>query len=232
MFESFTDRSRQAVVLAQKEARRLNHHCIGTEHLLLGLIHEEEAQAARVLAACGISLEAARSHVNEMVAPGDSSAPGHIPFTPQARKVLELAGSEALERKLNYTGTEHMLLGLIGEGDGIAAQVLASLGVAREVVEQRVDELGVTGTSERTPEEEACRMRVRVSGDRLEISVDDPELVRGLREMDVALSGFDQASPFPDLWKAVRATTPDLARRFESKPQWRAGGWRDQTLAG
>src|SRR6476660_7785304 len=124
MFERFTDRSRRVVVLAQEEARMLNHNYIGTEHLLLGLIHEGEGVAAKAIEALGISLAAVRSEVNEMVGRGERASAGHIPFTPRAKKVLELSLREALQLGHNYIGTEHILLGLIREGEGVAAQVL------------------------------------------------------------------------------------------------------------
>ena len=130
MFERFTDRARRVVVLAQEEARLLNHNYIGTEHLLLGLIHEGEGVAAKTLEALGVGLEAVRSQVNDMVGSGEHrSKEGHIPFTPRAKKVLELSLREAIDLSHNYIGTEHVLLGLIREHDGVAAKVLAQLGV-------------------------------------------------------------------------------------------------------
>ena len=128
MFERFTDRARRVVVLAQEEARLLNHNYIGTEHILLGLIHEGEGVAAKALESLGISLEAVRSQVEEIIGQGGSSPSGHIPFTPRAKKVLELSLREALQLGHNYIGTEHILLGLIREGEGVAAQVLVKLG--------------------------------------------------------------------------------------------------------
>jgi ATP-dependent Clp protease ATP-binding subunit ClpC len=128
MFERFTDRARRVVVLAQEEARLLNHSYIGTEHILLGLIHEGEGVAAKALESLGISLEAVRSQVEEIIGQGGSSPSGHIPFTPRAKKVLELSLREALQLGHNYIGTEHILLGLIREGEGVAAQVLVKLG--------------------------------------------------------------------------------------------------------
>src|SRR5881398_2625776 len=128
MFERFTDRARRVVVLAQEEARLLNHSYIGTEHILLGLIHEGEGVAAKALESLGISLEAVRSQVEEIIGQGGSSPSGHIPFTPRAKKVLELSLREALQLGHNYIGTEHILLGLIREGEGVAAQVLDQFG--------------------------------------------------------------------------------------------------------
>ena len=128
MFERFTDRARRVVVLAQEEARLLNHNYIGTEHILLGLIHEGEGVAAKALESLGISLEAVRAQVEEIIGHGGQAPSGHIPFTPRAKKVLELSLREALQLGHNYIGTEHILLGLIREGEGVAAQVLVKLG--------------------------------------------------------------------------------------------------------
>ena len=138
MFERFTDRARRVVVLAQEEARLLNHNYIGTEHILLGLIHEGEGVAAQALESLGISLEAVRSQVEEIIGQGSSSPSGHIPFTPRAKKVLELSLREALQLGHNYIGTEHVLLGLIREGEGVAAQVLVKLGADLSKVRQEV----------------------------------------------------------------------------------------------
>ncbi|HEX4822482.1 MAG TPA: Clp protease N-terminal domain-containing protein, partial [Acidimicrobiales bacterium] len=141
MFERFTDRARRVVVLAQEEARLLNHNYIGTEHILLGLIHEGEGVAAKALESLGISLEAVRSQVEEIIGQGGSSPSGHIPFTPRAKKVLELSLREALQLGHNYIGTEHILLGLIREGEGVAAQVLVKLGADLSRVRQQVIQL-------------------------------------------------------------------------------------------
>ncbi len=138
MFERFTDRARRVVVLAQEEARLLNHNYIGTEHILLGLIHEGEGVAAKSLESLGISLEAVRAQVEEIIGQGGNSPSGHIPFTPRAKKVLELSLREALQLGHNYIGTEHILLGLIREGEGVAAQVLVKLGADLSRVRQQV----------------------------------------------------------------------------------------------
>ncbi|MGA4668910.1 ATP-dependent Clp protease ATP-binding subunit [Propionibacteriaceae bacterium Y1923] len=128
MFERFTDRARRVVVLAQDEAKMLNHNYIGTEHILLGLIHEGEGVAAKALEQMGISLEAVREQVEEVIGHGQTVPTGHIPFTPRAKKVLELSLREALQMNHSYIGTEHILLGLIREGEGVAASVLIKLG--------------------------------------------------------------------------------------------------------
>src|SRR3954470_12936633 len=141
MFERFTDRARRVVVLAQEEARMLNHNYIGTEHILLGLIHEGEGVAAKALESLGISLEGVRQQVEEIIGQGQQAPSGHIPFTPRAKKVLELSLREALQLGHNYIGTEHILLGLIREGEGVAAQVLVKLGADLSRVRQQVIQL-------------------------------------------------------------------------------------------
>jgi ATP-dependent Clp protease ATP-binding subunit ClpC len=138
MFERFTDRARRVVVLAQDEATRLHHNHIGTEHLLLGLIHEGEGVAAKALEELEISLDAVRQQVEEIVGRGKDAPSGHIPFTPRAKKALELSLREALQLGHDYIGTEHILLGLIREGDGVAAQVLVALGADLNRVRQQV----------------------------------------------------------------------------------------------
>ena len=153
MFERFTDRARRVVVLAQEEARLLNHNYIGTEHILLGLIHEGEGVAAKALESLGISLESVRGQVEEIIGQGGNSPSGHIPFTPRAKKVLELSLREALQLGHNYIGTEHILLGLIREGEGVAAQVLVKLGADLARVREQVIQLlsaygGASGSSQ------------------------------------------------------------------------------------
>jgi ATP-dependent Clp protease ATP-binding subunit ClpC len=154
MFERFTDRARRVVVLAQEEARMLNHNYIGTEHILLGLIHEGEGVAAKALDSLSINLDAVRQQVEEIIGQGQAAPTGHIPFTPRAKKVLELSLREALQLGHNYIGTEHILLGLIREGEGVAAQVLQKLGADLNRVRQTVIQLlsGYTaGKGETTP---------------------------------------------------------------------------------
>jgi ATP-dependent Clp protease ATP-binding subunit ClpC len=142
MFERFTDRARQVVVLAQHEARALDHHYVGTEHILLGLIHESQGVAAKALTSLGIALPELRQAVEAIIGRGTSPPEsGHIPFTPRAKKVLELSLREALQFGAGYIGTEHILLGLIREGDGVAAQVLADAGVGLDRTRQQVTEL-------------------------------------------------------------------------------------------
>jgi ATP-dependent Clp protease ATP-binding subunit ClpC len=141
MFERFTEQSRRAVVLAQEEARMLGHNHIGSEHLLLGLLHEQGGAAAVVLGSAGITVEAARSQVEELARPGDKSPSGHIPFTQRAKKILELSLREALEQKKSYIGTEHILLALMRDADGTGARVLERLGGSLPALRQQVLEV-------------------------------------------------------------------------------------------
>ena len=141
MFERFTDRARRVVVLAQEEARMLDHNWIGTEHILLGLVHEGEGVAAKALISLGISLAAMRQAVEDIIGRGAEPPYGHIPFTPRSKKVLELSLREALSLGSDYIGTEHILLALLREGDGVGAQILVSAGVDLNRVRQQVIEL-------------------------------------------------------------------------------------------
>ncbi|MBI4728510.1 MAG: hypothetical protein HY775_03295 [Acidobacteria bacterium] len=167
MFERFNDRARRAVVLAQEEARMLNDNYIGTEHVLLGLVHEGEGVAAKALESLGISLEATRRQVEEIIGRGRDPATGHIPFTPRARKVLELSLREALHLGHGSLGTGHLLLGLIREGEGVGIQVLSRLGADLQGVRNRTLELlaqdpeepagrGVPSASPGAPASPAC----------------------------------------------------------------------------
>ena len=146
MFERFSDRARRAIVHAQEEARLLNHDYIGTEHMLLGLLAERGSAAARALDSLNVTLEAAREQVREIVGQGsqEQGQRGHIPFTPRAKKVLELSLRESLSLRSEIIGTEHLLLGLIAEGDGVGAQILDRLGAPAETVRERVVELAKT----------------------------------------------------------------------------------------
>ena len=150
MFERFTDRARQVVVLAQEEARTLNHDYIGTEHILLGLIREGDGVAATALESLGISLEAVRQGVEEIIGRGQHVSSNQIPFAAPAKKALELSLREALQLGHNYVGTEHILLGLIREGDGVAAQVLVKLGADHNRIRQQVIQL-LQGSPAREP---------------------------------------------------------------------------------
>jgi len=161
MFERFTERARRVVVLAQEEARMLDHNYIGTEHILLGLIHEGDGVAARVIESMGLTLEAARGEVEQMIGRGSAAPSGHIPFTPRAKKVLELSLREALELNITYIGTEHILLGLIREGHGVGAQILERLIAPLPTVRERVIELADTEPQEPAAEEPMMVTAVR-----------------------------------------------------------------------
>lgn len=140
MFERFTDRARRVVVLSQEEARILNHNFIGTEHILLGVVHEGESAAATALARRGVTLDAARAGVEAIIGRGASALSSHIPFTPRAKKVLELSLREASQRGDGHIGAEHILLGIIREGEGVGVQVLHQLGIEAGELRQAVIE--------------------------------------------------------------------------------------------
>ena len=191
MFERFTDRARRVIVLAQDEARMLNHNYIGTEHILLGLINEEEGLAARALKTLGVRLDDTRRGVEDIIGRGAKEQKGHIPFTPRAKKVLELSLREALELNHDYIGTEHILLGLIREGDGVAAQVLVRDGVNLDRARHEVIRL-LRGYAEARAGE--LRDRLASFADRLAV------IERRLREAapDVAPGSPDVAPGNPD----------------------------------
>jgi ATP-dependent Clp protease ATP-binding subunit ClpC len=141
VFQRFTERARRVVVLAQEEARRLRHNYIGTEHLLLGVLREEEGVGARVLASLGVTLDGVRAQVGSIVGQGDEVTTGQIPFTPRAKRVLELSLREALALGHDYIGTEHLLLGLVREREGVAAKILLDLDIDAERIRERTFEL-------------------------------------------------------------------------------------------
>jgi ATP-dependent Clp protease ATP-binding subunit ClpC len=193
MFEVFTDPARRVVVLAQEEARILGHNYIGTEHLLLGLIHEGEGVAARALESLGISLEAVRENVEEMVGRGKEQLSGHIPFTPRAKKVLELSLRESQQLGHEYIGTEHILLGLIREGEGVAAQVLVKLGADLNRVRQQVIQLLGGRVSKEVGEAEAggqpgLEPELRIVGSPAQIA----EILTRLRSIDGRLTAIER----------------------------------------
>jgi Clp amino terminal domain, pathogenicity island component/UvrB/uvrC motif len=207
MFQRFTDRARRVVALAHEEARMLNHSQIGTEHILLGLIHEGQGVAARTLESLGISMEAARQQVMEIIGQGQQVPSGHIPFTPRAKKVLELSLLEANELGHNYIGTEHILLGLIREGEGVAAQVLVKLGADLDRARQQAVRLlhgraggDLTGEGSPLPGDALARadsLEHRLAaierwvGLRPEPDDLDQEITRVRREKETAIDGQD-----------------------------------------
>ena len=201
MFEKFTERARQVIVLAQEEARMLNHNHIGTEHLLLGLIHEGQGVAARALESLGISLDDVRRNVEEIIGRGqEPPLTGHIPFTPRAKKVLELSLRESQHLGHGYIGTEHILLGLIREGEGVAAQVLVTLGADLSRVRQQVLQLlegrgrGEAGETEAAGQPEAAgggagnEPEVRVAG----APAQTAEILNRLRSIDTRLAAVER----------------------------------------
>jgi len=188
MFERFTDRARRVMVLAQEEARLVNHSHIGTEHLLLGLIHEGEGVAAQALESLGVSLQTVRQQVEEIIGQGQHAPAGRMPFTPRAKKVLELARREALAMGHNYVGTEHILLGLIREGDGVAAQVLVRLGADLNRVRQRVIQLLAGHQDE--PESGRAARRAGKAGQRQHELL--PEILGRVESIDSQLAAIGE----------------------------------------
>ncbi len=218
MFERFTDRARRVVVLAQEEARLLDHNYIGTEHILLGLIHEGEGVAAKALEQLGISLEAVRREVEEIIGQGASSPTGHIPFTARAKKVLELGLREALQLGHNYIGTEHILLGLLREGEGVAAQVLVKLGADLRAVRHEVVQLlsGYPGATLSSLEEHPIgttgrQLHLRVAAGRITVTVDDPA-VSDLPDLAVVIRSPDEP---PAESRALYAAVRDIVRQLD-----------------
>src|ERR1700736_264304 len=211
MFERFTDRARRVVVLAQEEARMLNHNYIGTEHILLGLIHEGEGVAAKALESLGISLDAVRQQVEEIIGQGQQAPSGHIPFTPRAKKVLELSRREAEQLGHNYIGTEHILLGLIREGGGVAAQVLVKLGADLNRVRQTVIQW-LQGHPAKEP------ASTRSAAQELRLL---PEVQARLEEVERRLAAIEQrVGTRPDTsdldqQAAEHPALPDLAKRCQ-----------------
>jgi ATP-dependent Clp protease ATP-binding subunit ClpC len=190
MFERFTDRARQVVALAQDEARRLNHNYLGTEHLLLGLVREGDGVAAKALKSLGISLEAVRQEVEEIIGQGQQAPAGRIPFTPRAKKVLQLSQREALALGRNDIGTEHILLGLIREGEGVAAQVLLLLGADVHRVRQQVIQLLAGFQDKDEPKSGRAARRSGKAGRRQRGLL--PEILGRVESIDSQLSAIGQ----------------------------------------
>jgi ATP-dependent Clp protease ATP-binding subunit ClpA len=219
VFERFTDRARRAVVLAQEEARLLNHNYVGTEHLLLGLIHEGEGVAAKALESLGISLQAVRTEVEEIIGQGQSAPTGHIPFTPRAKKVLELSLREAKQLDHDYIGTEHILLGLIREGEGVAAQVLVKLGASLDRVRQQVIQLLGGYTGEGAAEQAGAPTRLVRMTVPAELREGEEQLaqVRRAKEAAIDRGDFEQAAGLRDKERQL------LTRLAEQQRAWTAG---------
>jgi ATP-dependent Clp protease ATP-binding subunit ClpA len=198
MFQQFTDRARRVVVLAQEEARLLNHDYVGTEHLLLGLAHEGQGVAAKALESLGIRLEALRSQVEEAIGRGQRAPSGHLSFTPRAKKVLELSLRESQQLGHDYIGTEHLLLGLVREGEGVAAQVLVKLGADLSRVRQQVIQL-LSGSAG-GPEEAAGTRPVPDEPGEVE---DQLAQVRRQKEAAIEAQDFDRAAALRDAEKQL-----------------------------
>ena len=217
MFERFTDRARRVVVLAQEEARHLDHNYIGTEHILLGLIHEGEGVAARALPALDISLEAVRSQIREIIGQGESPPSGHIPFTPRAKKVLELSLREAKQLDHNYIGTEHILLGLIREGEGVAAQVLVKLGGDLPRVRQVVIQLlsGYAGGEAAAEQARAGTRLVRMTvPEELGEAQEQLAQVRQSKEAAIDAEDFERAAGLRDKEQQLLTKVAELERAW------------------
>jgi ATP-dependent Clp protease ATP-binding subunit ClpA len=216
MFERFTDRARRVVVLAQEQARLRNHDYIGTEHLLLGLIAEGQGVAATTLESLGISLEAVRAQVEEAIGQGQRTPTGQVPFTPRAKKVLELSLREALQLGHNYIGTEHLLLGLLREGEGVAAQVLVALGAELSRVRQQVVQvLSVSaGGLEAGARTRWVLMRVP---EELREAEEQLAQVRKQKEAAIDAEAFDEAAALRDQERQL------LERLAEREREWTAG---------
>jgi ATP-dependent Clp protease ATP-binding subunit ClpA len=187
MFERFTDRARRVVVLAQEEARMLDHNYVGTEHILLALVREGEGVAAKALESLGIRLEAVRQQVEEIIGRGKKASAGHIPFTPRAKKVLELSLRESLQLGHDYIGTEHILLGLLREGEGVAAQVLVRLGADLNRVREQVIQLLA---SHQGPQPVVRAVRARPFPGRARFSQE--ELIRTLADLGTRLRAIEE----------------------------------------
>jgi hypothetical protein len=221
MFQRFTDRARQVVVLAQEEARRLDHNYVGTEHILLGLISEGGGVAARALESLGIGLDAVRQQVEEIIGQGQQAPSGHIPFTPRAKKVLELSLRESMQLGHTYIGTEHILLGLIREGDGVAAQVLVRLGADLNRVRQQVIQL-LAGRAAAEPGP-GVDVRPEMAEQRAGIGPDTSDLDE---QIEAARAGKQAAIDAQDFEQAVSQRdreTQLLAAKAARQKQWAAG---------
>jgi ATP-dependent Clp protease ATP-binding subunit ClpA len=243
VFERFTERARQVVVLAQDEARLLKHNYIGTEHILLGLLREEEGLAARVLETLGITVEEVRAQVARIVGSGDEVTTGQIPFTPRAKKVLELSLREALGLGHNYIGTEHVLLGLARENEGVAARILLDFGADSEAIRDEIIRmLSGTGRSQQaapyepktpplTPELAAELERLRAEKERA-IENQELDVAASLREREMALTragreveaAWEGRRPASTPTRAV-PTTERIRRRERHGPALLILGW-------
>jgi len=216
MFERFTDRARRSLFLSQEEARLLNHNYVGTEHLLLGLVSEGQGVAPKALQSLGILLEAVRAQVEEIIGQGQTAPRGHIPFTPGAKKVLELSLREATQLGHSYIGTEHLLLGLLREGEGVAAQVLVKLGADLSRVRQQVIQLlsGSAGGREAGARTRLVRMTVP---EELREAEEQLAQVRREKEQAIQVQDFEKAAGLRDQERQL------LTRMAKRERAWTAG---------
>jgi Clp amino terminal domain, pathogenicity island component/UvrB/uvrC motif len=217
VFERFTERARQVVVLAQDEARALRHNYIGTEHLLLGLIREEEGIAAHVLKGLGVSLEEARAQVARIIGQGEELATGQIPFTPRAKRVLEHALREALSLGDGYIGTEHVLLGLVREHEGIAARILIDYGAPPDRVRDEVIRLlsgpGRLEEALRTAEPELPLTAPPVAQE----VIDELARLREQKEQAIEAQEFDRAAKLRDRQRWLLTAARMLQHAWEER---------------
>ena len=243
MFERFTDRARRAIVLAQEEARGLDHNYIGTEHILLGLIREEQGLARHALQAMGLDVTELRQEIEALTGRGDSAPSGHIPFTPRAKKSLELSLRESVQLTSGYIGTEHLLLGLIREGEGPGSQVLAAHGVtldgARETVTRLLRERGAEGRPAGAPaggpgvvtlDEIATQLRAivrRLSAIEAKLGVETPPSLARVRELEAEVARVrrekEQAIEAQDFERSAALRDQEkqlLTRHKQAEQEW------------
>ncbi|HZR51669.1 MAG TPA: Clp protease N-terminal domain-containing protein [Streptosporangiaceae bacterium] len=243
MFERFTERARRTIVIAQEEARRLDHNYIGTEHILLGLIREDQGLASHALRAMGLDLDQLREEIEARTGRGSSTPSGHIPFTPQAKKSLELSLRESVQLGAGYIGTEHLLLGMIKEGEGPAAQVLAAHGVAldaaRGTVARLLRERGAEGHADvqlkpgligTTLDEIATQLQAvlrRLSAIEAKLGIEPPASLVRLRELKAAVARVRRAKELAidaqDFERSARLRDEEkqlLAQQKQAEQDW------------
>ena len=213
MFERFTERARQVVVFAQDEARLLKHNYIGTEHLLLGLLREEEGIGARVLMSFGVTIDVVREQVIRIIGVGEQAGVGKIPFTPRAKKILELALREAISLGHKYIGTEHILLGLLREGEGVALQVLLDFGLDEEEI--RTEVIRFLSDSAAAEEETRPRRRELTSPPFAQEFLDELARIGGAKERALEAQDFETAARLRDRERRLASIANQLQRVWE-----------------
>jgi ATP-dependent Clp protease ATP-binding subunit ClpC len=224
MFERFTDEARRVVVLAQEEARALGHGYIGTEHILLGLLSEGEGLAARALGALEITLDAAREQITEMIGEGTGQPSGHIPFTPRTKKVLELSLREAQRLGDSYIGTEHILLGVAREGEGVGAQVLDRLGASTDRLLAQVLTTARTAPGEELRRVSVGRMPVTQPANVRAMMSRLDDIAERLTRIEALLAGMQGAPPRRSRKPAAGQAGPRKAEpRGQAEPPGQAG---------